>query len=170
MVTNKKVHNFKITLPLIALSIPLFAQHSLTTENSCPYETYMRVEGKCLDISQEGLNNITVALGSNSIQKVDREIKQVSQELADLSGELTALDNHSVHQVDRKIEQVNQELANLNQELADLNSKSVPKVDREIKQVSSKLTDLSEKLTAFCTAEQPETNFRSEILESVCQD
>jgi predicted transcriptional regulator len=88
MFTKEKVNNIKITLSLIALCVPLFANHSAMIENSCPYETYVRVDGKCLDISQEGLSNITEELNrnNNSVTEVSTEVKELSQELEKLCG------------------------------------------------------------------------------------
>jgi hypothetical protein len=86
MFTKERVHNIKITLSLFALCVPLFANHSTMSENSCPYETYVRLKGKCLDISQEGLNDITEELDSNSVAKVGIQIEALSQELSDLCG------------------------------------------------------------------------------------
>ena len=88
---NEKKQNIKITLPLIALCVPLFANYSATIENGCPYETYVRVEGKCLDISQEGLNDMTKELDSNSVQEINKEVAQLSEELEELNEELEEL-------------------------------------------------------------------------------
>ena len=88
---KKKLNNIRITLLLIALCLPLFAKYSVTAENGCPYETYMRVDGKCLDISQEGLNNMTANLDANSGKEVKKEIKELNEEIEDLSEELKDL-------------------------------------------------------------------------------
>ncbi len=88
MAVKKKNHQIKITLPLIALCLPLFAKHYVTAENGCPYETYLRVDNKCVDISQEGLYKITKKLDENSVKEVTQEIEEVGQELQDLSEEL----------------------------------------------------------------------------------
>lgn len=88
---KERINNIKITLSLIALSLPLFVKYSVTAQNGCPYETYMRVDGKCLDISQEGLNNITKDLDSNSAKEVKKEIKELNEEIEDLSQELEDL-------------------------------------------------------------------------------
>ncbi|MCC0176583.1 hypothetical protein I4641_06275 [Waterburya agarophytonicola K14] len=91
MLSQEKSNNIRITLPLVALCVPLFANYAATMENGCPYETYLRVEGKCLDISPEGLNDITEELDGNSIEEVSQEIVQVGQELSELSEELSEL-------------------------------------------------------------------------------
>ena len=91
MVTKEKKNNIKLTLPLIALCVPLFANYSAAIENGCPYETYVRVDGKCLDISENGLNEITEKLDSDFVREVNKEIEQVSQELEELSQELEEL-------------------------------------------------------------------------------
>ena len=88
---KKKSNNIRITLSLIGLCLPLFAKYSVTAENGCPYETYMRVDGKCLDISQEGLDNMTTNLDANSRKEVKREIKELNEEIEDLSEELNYL-------------------------------------------------------------------------------
>ena len=88
MAPKEKTNQIKITLPLIALCLPLFANHYVTAENGCPYETYLRVDNKCVDISQKGLNKITKKLDKNSVQEVTQEIEEVTQELQDLSEEL----------------------------------------------------------------------------------
>ena len=54
-----KTNQIKLTLPLIALCLPLFANHQVTAENGCPYENYLRIEGQCVDISQQELDEIT---------------------------------------------------------------------------------------------------------------
>lgn len=91
MTTNDQKKNIKLTLPLIALCVPLFANYSAKIENGCPFETYVRVEGKCLDISQEGLNNITAKLDSNSVKQVNQEVAELSEELEELGEELEEL-------------------------------------------------------------------------------
>jgi predicted transcriptional regulator len=87
MATKEIISNI-ITLPLIALCLPLFVEDRLTAEHGCPYETYLRVDNKCLDISEQGLNDLIAKLDTNSIEKVDREIEDVSKELEELSAEL----------------------------------------------------------------------------------
>lgn len=88
MATKERVNQIRITLPLIALCFPLFVNHYVKAENSCPYETYIRVEGKCVDISEGGLNDITEELNSSAVKEVNKEIEQVSQELEELGEEL----------------------------------------------------------------------------------
>lgn len=88
MATKEKGNQIKITLPLIVLCLPLFAQHYAKAENSCPYETYLRLDNKCLDISRQGLNEITEELNKDVVKEVSKEIEEVSQELEDLSNEL----------------------------------------------------------------------------------
>jgi len=88
MATKEKINQIKITLPLIAVCLPLFANHYAKAENSCPYETYIRVEGKCVDISEEGLNDIAEELEVDAVKEVNKEIEEVSQELEELSEEL----------------------------------------------------------------------------------
>ncbi len=88
MATKERTNQIKITLPLIALCLPLFANHYVKAENGCPYETYLRVDNKCVDISHKGLNDITEELDKNVVKEVNQEIEDVSQELEDLSGEL----------------------------------------------------------------------------------
>lgn len=88
MATKERINNIKITLPLIALCLPLFVKYQVTAENGCPYETYIRVDGKCLDISQQGLDNITAELDSSLVAEVNKEVKQVNKELKELSQEL----------------------------------------------------------------------------------
>ena len=85
---TKEIINNIITLPLIALCLPLFVEDRITVENGCPYETYLRVDNKCLDISEPGLNYLTAKLDPNSVKEVDREIEDVSKELKELSAEL----------------------------------------------------------------------------------
>lgn len=88
VITKEKINQIGITLPLIALSLPLFANHYAKADNSCPYETYIHVEEKCIDISEQGLGNLTQELEDDAVLEVSKEIKQVSQELADLGDEL----------------------------------------------------------------------------------
>jgi len=88
MATKEKTHQIKITLPLIALCLPLFANHYAKAENGCPYETYIRMDHKCLDISPKGLSEITEELGKNAAKEVNKEIEEVSLELEELSEEL----------------------------------------------------------------------------------
>ena len=91
MVTKEKKKNITITLPLIALCVPLFSNYSAAIENGCPFETYVRVEGKCLDISQEGLNGITQELDSNLVKEVNKEVAELGEELEELNEELEEL-------------------------------------------------------------------------------
>ena len=91
MVSKEKRHQITITLPLVALCLPLFADYSASLKNSCSYDVYLRVNGKCLDISQEGLNDLTEELDSESAIEVTQEIVEVNQELEDLSQELAKL-------------------------------------------------------------------------------
>lgn len=88
MVTKERINNIKITLPLVALCLPLFVEYSVTAENSCPYETYMHLEGKCLDISEKGLNNITEEIDSSLVKEVNKELAEVNKELEELNNEL----------------------------------------------------------------------------------
>lgn len=88
MATKERINQIRLTLPLIALCFPLFVNHYVKAENSCPFETYIRVEDKCVDISEQGLSEITAELDSGAIESVSQEIKQVSQELAELGEEL----------------------------------------------------------------------------------
>lgn len=88
MATKERVNQIKITLPLIALCLPLFANHYARAENGCPYETYIHVEGKCVDISEEGLNDMTEKFEDSEVKEVSKEIEEVSQELEELSEEL----------------------------------------------------------------------------------
>ena len=91
MASKERINHIKLTLPLIALCLPLFVEYQVTAENGCPYETYIRVDGKCLDISQQGLDNISEELDSNLVAKVNKEVNQVSKELEELSQELEEL-------------------------------------------------------------------------------
>lgn len=91
MTTKEKKTSIRTTLPLIALCMPLFANYSAAMENGCPYETYLRVDEKCLDISQEGLNDLTEELDSNSIKEVNKEVTELNEELEELSEELEEL-------------------------------------------------------------------------------
>ncbi|MGD1917774.1 MAG: hypothetical protein ACFCAD_02125 [Pleurocapsa sp.] len=91
MAIDEKKKNIKFTLPLIALCVPLFANYSATMENGCPFETYVRVDGKCLDISEEGLNDITEKLDSSSVIQVNKEVAEINEELEELSEELEEL-------------------------------------------------------------------------------
>ena len=89
MATKERAHQIRITLlPLIALCLPLFVNHYVKAENSCPFETYIRLEGKCVDISQRGLNKITEELEDDAVKEVSKEIKEVGQELEELGDEL----------------------------------------------------------------------------------
>jgi hypothetical protein len=86
-----KINNIKITLPLIALCLPLFVKYYAKAENSCPYETYLHLDGKCLDISAEGLNGITEELNTHSVNEVNREIEDINQGLEKISEKLGEL-------------------------------------------------------------------------------
>ncbi|NJK58289.1 MAG: hypothetical protein HC939_21080 [Pleurocapsa sp. SU_5_0] len=88
MATQEKTNQIKITLPLVALCLPLFVNYHVKAENSCPYETYIRVEQKCVDISTQRLNDITEEFESNAVKEVNQEIEGVSQKLEELSEEL----------------------------------------------------------------------------------
>lgn len=88
MARKDLVNNIKITLPLIALCLPLSFDHYLKAENTCPYETYIRLEGKCLNISEQGLNKITSELDTPGLTEVNKEIEEVSQELGELGAEI----------------------------------------------------------------------------------
>ena len=88
MSVKESFNNIKITLPLIALCLPLFVEYHATAENSCPYETFIRVDSKCVDISERGLNDITEELNVSSAVEVNKQIKEVSKELEELSEEL----------------------------------------------------------------------------------
>jgi hypothetical protein len=88
MATQERTNQIKITLPLVALCLPLFVNYHVKAENSCPYETYIRVEQKCVDISAQGLNDITEEFESNAVKEVNQEIEGVSQKLEELSQEL----------------------------------------------------------------------------------
>lgn len=50
MATKEIIDRIKLTLPLIALCLPLFVEEQITAKNGCPYETYLRIDEKCLDI------------------------------------------------------------------------------------------------------------------------
>ena len=91
MARKELINNIKITLPLIALCLPLSANYYVTAENGCPYETYIRVEGKCIDISEAGLNEIYEELDTDNIEEVSKEIEEVSQELEELGEEVAEL-------------------------------------------------------------------------------
>jgi hypothetical protein len=86
-----KINNIKITLPLIALCLPLFVKYYAKAENSCPYETYLHFDGKCLDISTQGLNDITEELNTNSVNEVNQEIADINQGLENISDKLDEL-------------------------------------------------------------------------------
>ncbi|MEL6442316.1 MAG: hypothetical protein AAFQ80_24095 [Cyanobacteria bacterium J06621_8] len=88
MLPKERIDQIKITLPLIVLSLPVFAHHNVVAENACPFETYIRVDNKCLDISEQGLNEIAKKLDNNAVPEINQEIKDVSQQLAELSAEL----------------------------------------------------------------------------------
>jgi hypothetical protein len=74
---TKKV---RFILPLIALCLPLFVEYGVSADNSCPYEKYIFLEGKCVDLSEDRLNEVNKQ-ANKSIKKVDREIKQLNREL-----------------------------------------------------------------------------------------
>ncbi len=95
MATKEKINQIKITLPLVALCLPLFANHQVIAENGCPFETYLRLEEKCVDISKSGFSNITQEIDDHEIKEINLEIKQVSQKLAEFNSELA-----KVHQKD----------------------------------------------------------------------
>lgn len=88
MSRKDRVDNIKITLSLVALCVPLFVRYSVTAENSCPYETYMHIDNKCLAISEKALSNLTEELDINLAKEVNKEIEGVSNELQKLSKEL----------------------------------------------------------------------------------
>ncbi|MEM8677035.1 MAG: hypothetical protein AAGF83_24755 [Cyanobacteria bacterium P01_G01_bin.67] len=88
MSKTERIDQIKITLPLIALCLPLFAKHYVIAENGCPYETYLHVDNKCVDISEQGLSEITESLDTDAVHEVNQEIEEVGQQLADLSAEL----------------------------------------------------------------------------------
>ncbi len=88
MAKKERVHNLKITLPLIALCLPLFVKQYVTAENGCPYKTYVRLDSKCIDISKEGLNDITEKIDISKGKEVNKEIVEVSKKLKDLSAEI----------------------------------------------------------------------------------
>ncbi|BAZ43741.1 hypothetical protein NIES4102_07420 [Chondrocystis sp. NIES-4102] len=89
--SNSKINHIKITLPLIALCLPLFVKHYAEAENSCPYETYLHFDGKCLDISAEGLNNINQGFSINSSKVVNREIADLHQRVEKISNKIEQL-------------------------------------------------------------------------------
>ena len=91
MTAEKKTNQIKIILPLIALCLPLFANYNVKAENACPYKTYIHVDDKCMDISAEGLQEITEEIDSDAVADVSQEIKDVSEELSELSTELNEL-------------------------------------------------------------------------------
>lgn len=91
MTIKEKKTSIRTTLPLIAFCMPLFANYSAAMENSCPYETYLRIDDKCLDISQEGLDDITKELDSSSFNEVNQEVVELNEELEELSEELEEL-------------------------------------------------------------------------------
>lgn len=88
MPKKERINQIKITLPLIALCLPLFAKHSVIAKNECPYETYIHVDNKCLDISAQGLYEIAAELDTSAVEEVNQEIEEVSQKLANLRVEL----------------------------------------------------------------------------------
>ena len=88
MATKERVNQIIITLPLIAVCLPLFVNHHVKAENSCPYETYIRLEERCVDISEQGLNEITQELEDDAVLEISQEIESVSRELEDLNEEL----------------------------------------------------------------------------------
>lgn len=85
---TKEIINIGFTLTLIAFGIPLFAKDRAVADNACPYETYLRVDNRCLNISEPGLGSMTAQLNADSVKKVNRELAEVSKELDDLSAEL----------------------------------------------------------------------------------
>jgi hypothetical protein len=89
--SKNKINNIKITLSLIALCLPLFVKYYAQAKNSCPYETYLHLDGKCLDVSTEGLNNITEELNTNSVNEVNQEIANINQGLENISDQLDEL-------------------------------------------------------------------------------
>lgn len=94
MTTKESVCNILFTLSLIALCLPLFVKDRVKAENACPYETYLRVDDRCLDVSQPGLDTIVAKINTDSYnpnKPVNREIEQVGQELQKLSGKLDRL-------------------------------------------------------------------------------
>ncbi len=88
MAKKERVHNLKITLPLIALCLPLFVKQYVTAENGCPYETYVRLDSKCIDISKERFNDMTEEIDISKAKEVNKEIVEVRKELKDLSAEI----------------------------------------------------------------------------------
>ena len=48
----------------------------------------MRVNDKCIDISEQGLNDITEELDSYFVKEINKEVEEVSKELEELSKEL----------------------------------------------------------------------------------
>ena len=92
---TKEIINTGFTLTLIAFGLPLFAKDRAIANNPCLYETYLRVDNRCLGISEPGSGSITAQLNADSVKKVNRELAEVSKELDDLSEEL---DNFCVEQ------------------------------------------------------------------------
>lgn len=104
MATKELIHNIKITLPLIALCLPLSAKYYATAENGCPYETYIRIDGRCIDISAAGLQNITKELDTPNVEEVSKEIEEVNQELEELSAEVADLCMEEQPETDTQVE------------------------------------------------------------------
>jgi len=75
--------HLKITLPLIAFCLPLFFKYSVKAKNSCPYEIYMHIDEKCLDISRTGLNNLTQELNNISAEGISKEVEELGEELGE---------------------------------------------------------------------------------------
>jgi hypothetical protein len=83
---SKKV---RFILPLIALCLPLFVEYGVSADNTCPYETYIYLQGKCVNLSTERLHTVPDE-SSNIIKKVDRKLQQLNQELTKLCNEESA--------------------------------------------------------------------------------
>ncbi len=92
MKNNSKKVGF--ILPLIALCLPLFIEYGVSADNSCAYETYIFLEGKCVDLSEERFTEVSDEF-SKAIKKVDREIKQLNRELNKLCNEKETTDKSS---------------------------------------------------------------------------
>ncbi|MEL6496052.1 MAG: hypothetical protein AAFQ41_13165 [Cyanobacteria bacterium J06623_7] len=104
MATKERIKQIRITLPLIAVCLPLFVNHYVKAENGCPYETYLRIEGKCVDISERGLNEITQELEEDAVLEVSKEIAEVSQELEELGRELEEFCHQSQPETSTQVE------------------------------------------------------------------
>lgn len=85
--------HLKITLPLIAFCLPLFVKYSVEAENSCPYENYMLIDQKCLDISQTGLTDLTEELDNTSFEDVSQDIEELGAQLTELCTEEQSVDS-----------------------------------------------------------------------------